>query len=1567
MSGWKEYKTPEGVPYYYNAATEETSWDKPDAMKTADELEGAGNWVWAPHDTEGWVPGQVTQTYADGSFDLQLQDGAIENFPAGTETVTCYQSSLKRSVPDLVQMDDVNEAMIAHNLKLRFQNDEIYTNIGTILISVNPYRRLPLYTPSKIDEYAHKGNRTLPPHVFSIASDAYSQLLDMKKDQSILISGESGAGKTEATKQCLMFFAEVAGSTSGVEQNILLANPILEAFGNAKTLRNNNSSRFGKWIEVHFDEQARICGASTINYLLEKSRVVYQAEGERNFHIFYMLLAGASPEQRAKWHLWSPEDYTYTNQSGCITLDDVDDAKEFDDMVDAMHRLNFKEEHIDHLLRMVAAILHLGNLDPQTAGSGDRNVKVEASQIVNKDELAIAAELLQVPPAQLEEALTSRLMEIRGQEATRIPLNPDKAIDAINALAKQIYNHMFDWLVKRVNESMAPPPGSSKSCIGVLDIFGFEIFEINSFEQMCINFANEKLQQHFNQHTFKLEEQLYRAEKIQYNHVEFIDNQPVLDLIEQKPHGVMIVLDDEIGVPRGSDAGFLNKINQKHGRSSPNPHPNFSQMMKSQTDFTINHYAGAVVYDSTGYLEKNRDTLNADLQLLLYCSKNSLLNELFPPPRGGRRGDDGARTRKITLGGQFRQQLDALMKALHATEPHYIRCVKPNPNKAAKEYFGRMCLDQLRYAGVFEAVTIRQTGFPFRWTHVEFIKRYGFIRPEAAGSVQGDVKGSVRALLAALPGDYSAAQIGSTRVLYRAKEHRSLELARNVAVEAKSIILQAYERTFRAQRMARRLFEVKPVLEQAMATRTLEALDAALQQAADVDFEMKQLSDARNLREVVRKELDITSRLNSLMPQDHEVVYEQLAKAVSDADEISFNPQLVQKAREVVELIRRRRECRANLKTGTEKSDRTLLEPALAEADALQMPASDPVVAAARAELARIVEEEAWVAELEAALNAGFATRLDDTNWDHSQVDVTYLDQAIAGAQQFGMRTAAGTRRLREAEIVRQVRTCLVAEDWETLGVHLKQATSIQFASLEIQEAQEELSHKVAVDDVVARLVSGVENHDQDELAYALEQADHLKMEHPEVELGRAMLASIVQTRQLLQEAIAAVQEPQLQQAVDAAASFNFHNDEVATATDLLAKVQEAKREAATGLHYLERPHLEAAVEQADAINMEHAIIEECRGYLCLSMDKFLQEQLKKAKQLNDPARAIRLTIKMKDMFFATHGKMFIFKTYGNLRNPEAYAKAKLFGRDQLKLNMLQWTKQPIPTSLTHLPGVFAKQATKLFKNILGFAGDRSLSYPETLAQDLINQGLATPEIRDEIYCQLIKQLTDNPNPQSVLKIWNLMEFCLQTFPPGDDFGNYLEMYLRNHGASEKYIFMLHDTQYGVKKSTAPLVEHMMKQSDYKPYILVDAPTEVDVSQVVVAEGLLDAALPAAIVPITGGSIPAAAATASSAASTFTPPPAEAAATHAAQAVAVANAVAPPPALEEQPAPPNSARQLPQARALYDYEAQDYRQISIAVGDVVTILEGESPYEGWWMVTLNGNRGIAPSNYMERL
>ncbi|CEP02434.1 hypothetical protein PBRA_009018, partial [Plasmodiophora brassicae] len=783
--GWVERRTVDGAVYFMNEATGQTTWDPPPGFSSSASssssfalVDGETYW-WVPDDVEAFAPGRLVRTAYNGSRDFELPNGRTVTVGKGVDLHPVNTNAFSQNYDDLVMLQEANEPMIVHCLGKRFRDDQIYTNVGTILIAVNPYRDLGLYSPMKIEQYKNRGRQELPPHVFVVADQAYRGLLESGRDQSVIISGESGAGKTEATKQCLQYLAECAGSNNDVEQRILLANPILEAFGNAKTVRNSNSSRFGKYIEVFFGTSSRIVGSSNTNYLLEKSRVVSQNAGERNYHVFFQLCRGASPAQADLFGLRDPSTFAYLNQVQDTYVDKIDDAADFAAVEGAMQLLGFTDEEATSVFGVVAAVLHLGDLQFEST---------------------------------LVAAFTTRLMRIRGQDTTTVTLSRDQAGNMRHAAAKFLYARLFDWLVARINRSVAPADRAAvRSSIGVLDIFGFEVFATNSFEQLCINYTNEKLQQHFNRHTFRLEEALYESEGITFQHVAYIDNQPVLDLIDGRPTGLLPALDEELRLPRTTDATYVAKLHALHGGGR---HPSYGSVVRHPARFVVRHYAGPVEYASDGFLDKNNDTMSDDLVGLFAASHSPFLKSLFPSR------DEMARTRKVTLGGQFQEQLADLMVSLERTHPHYIRCVKPNADKRAGAYTAPMVHEQLRYSGVYEAVAIRKRGYPFRYEHGAFAQRYLCACRAIIGAVQLD--DDLREHI----------QVGRTRILYRSPVHRRLELERTVAVE----------RLLWADRLGER-------------SAPCDAVRQRLEQAAGLhmsDDKYPILADARWYREAIR-------------------------------------------------------------------------------------------------------------------------------------------------------------------------------------------------------------------------------------------------------------------------------------------------------------------------------------------------------------------------------------------------------------------------------------------------------------------------------------------------------------------------------------------------------------------------------------------------------------------------------------------------------------------------------------------------------------------------------------------
>jgi myosin-1 len=592
-----------------------------------------------------------------------------------------------------------------------------------VLVSVNPFRDLGIYTDEVLHSYQGKNRLEMPPHVYAIAEASYYNMKGYKENQCIIISGESGAGKTEAAKRIMQYIANVSGGTDSsiqeIKDMVLATNPLLESFGNAKTLRNNNSSRFGKYLEIQFNDRGEPVGANINNYLLEKSRVVGQIKNERNFHIFYQFTKAAPNNYRQNFGVQEPTTYLYTSKSRCQDVDGIDDHADFRETVNAMKIIGMTQAEQDNLFRMLAAILWIGNI--QFAEDDEGNSKITDSSVVD-----FVAYLLEVDAAHVNKALTTRVVETsrggRRGSVYDVPLNPAQASAVRDALSKAIYFNMFDWIVGRVNASLKARGVMSQS-IGILDIYGFEIFERNSFEQLCINYVNEKLQQIFIQLTLRAEQEEYAREQIQWTPIKYFDNKVVCDLIEERrPPGVFAALNDACATahadPTAADQTFVQRLNVLSTNQYFQPR---------QGQFIIKHYAGDVSYAIDGMTDKNKDQLLKDLLNLVGQSSNSFLHTLFPAPV-----DQDNKRRPPTAGDKIKQSANDLVSTLMKASPSYIRTIKPNENKSPSEYNVANVLHQIKYLGLQENVRIRRAGFAYRQTFEKFVERFYLLSPKTS-------------------------------------------------------------------------------------------------------------------------------------------------------------------------------------------------------------------------------------------------------------------------------------------------------------------------------------------------------------------------------------------------------------------------------------------------------------------------------------------------------------------------------------------------------------------------------------------------------------------------------------------------------------------------------------------------------------------------------------------------------------------------------------------------------------------------------------------------------------------
>jgi myosin-1 len=663
-------------------------------------------------------------------------------------------------VSDLTLLSQVSNEAINENLKKRFEGREIYTYIGHVLVSVNPFRDLGIYTDEVLDSYKGKNRLEMPPHVFAIAEASYYNMKAYKDNQCVIISGESGAGKTEAAKRIMQYIANVSGGESGeikqIKDMVLATNPLLESFGNAKTLRNNNSSRFGKYLQIHFNANGEPVGADITNYLLEKTRVVGQITNERNFHIFYQFAKGASENYRTMFGVQKPETYAYLSRSKCFDVDGIDDVAEFRDTLEAMKIIGLSQAEQDEVFRMLAAILWAGNI--QFREGDDGYAAVSDQSVVD-----FLAYLLEVTPAALIKGITIRVLTPRSGEVIESPANIAQANATRDALSMAIYNNLFDWIVGRVNQSLQARQATSNN-IGILDIYGFEIFEKNSFEQLCINYVNEKLQQIFIQLTLKAEQEEYAREQIQWTPIKYFDNKVVCDLIEQvRPVGIFSALKDATKTahadPAACDRTFMQSIN---GMSHPHLTPR-------QGNFIIKHYAGDVSYTVDGITDKNKDQLLKGVQHLFQQSSNRFVHALFP-----QQVDQDNRKQPPTAGDRIRSSANALVDTLMKCQPSYIRTIKPNENKSPTEYNVPNVLHQIKYLGLQENVRIRRAGFAYRQSYEKFVERFFLLSPATSYAGEYTWHGSEEAAVKQILKDTSIPkeewQLGVTKAFIKSPE-----------------------------------------------------------------------------------------------------------------------------------------------------------------------------------------------------------------------------------------------------------------------------------------------------------------------------------------------------------------------------------------------------------------------------------------------------------------------------------------------------------------------------------------------------------------------------------------------------------------------------------------------------------------------------------------------------------------------------------------------------------------------------------------------------------------------------
>merc|ERR1712142_394487 len=777
--------------------------DQAQLLKEQAKVFDAKKWVWIATDAKdlaGYIAAEVKGANGD-NVEVETEKGekkTVKKDECGQMNPPKYEKCV-----DMANLTYLNEASVLYNLKARYQAGLIYTYSGLFCVTVNPYRRLPIYTDGVIAMYRGKRRPEVPPHIFAIVDNAYQDMLIDHENQSMLITGESGAGKTENTKKVIQYIAKVAGVEKkpgepappkegevarikgDLDEQVVEANPLLEAFGNAKTTRNNNSSRFGKFIRCHFSQTGKLAGADIEAYLLEKNRVTHQGSQERNYHIFYQILYACSEEELGLYCIPTREAKEYLYLSYGVThVDRMDDNEEFGYTVDAIKILGFSEEEHKHMFQITTAILNFSNCKFK------QKPRDEQAEVVDPSDGERVSYLFSIQVGEFHKSLCKPRVKV-GTEYVNKGQNVDQVLYAISALSKSVFERLFWWIVERVNKALDTKQRRAYY-IGVLDIAGFEIFEYNSFDQLCINFTNEKLQQFFNHHMFVLEQEEYKREGIVWEFIDFgMDLEKTINLIE-KPQGILAMLEEECIVPKATDQTYLAKMHKEHaGKNDAYQKPTPKQTKQGLGDFILHHYAGSVGYSVAGWLEKNKDPINADTAGLFSKAGNTLLKHLFQdydPDKAGKRKGSSFQT----VSFRHKEQLKGLMSTLMSTSPHFVRCIIPNENKAPGEIDGQLVLHQLRCNGVLEGIRICRKGFPSRMLFADFKQRYQILAASAIppGFIDGEV--ACEKLIEALQMDENEFRIGLTKVFFRAGIVGELEEMRDERLSKIIAQFQAY-------------------------------------------------------------------------------------------------------------------------------------------------------------------------------------------------------------------------------------------------------------------------------------------------------------------------------------------------------------------------------------------------------------------------------------------------------------------------------------------------------------------------------------------------------------------------------------------------------------------------------------------------------------------------------------------------------------------------------------------------------------------------------------------------------
>lgn len=1168
-----------------------------------------------------------------------------------------------------------------------------------------------------------------------MAFAALAALLDSGKSQSILITGESGSGKTEAAKHCLRLLAETAGSELAAEGKILLATPLLEALGNAKTVRNENSSRVGKWTEVAFGSNGKIIGAQIRNFLLEKTRVVHQAKGERNFRIFYQLMAhkAALPELA----LDLCEQWRYLNP---VALRDDQETQEFMQVEQAALGLNigcWKD-----YLAVLAAILHIGNLRFRVSENG---CEIEANA-----HLTAVCRLLGIAENLLQQTLCYKTLCL-AKETIHKAYTPSQAQEAADNLAKSLYISLFLHLLDSINSQLTASSSSTAS-IGVLDIYGFEILPCNSFEQLCINYANEKLQQYFVQCLFKEEEDVYETEGVDFDPVTYPDNLPILALIEGDKGSLLYLINDEITLQRGSDEALLRRFYAEGERNEA-----FKSEFRSNSQFLVRHYSGEVAYDISGFLAKSKDQLSEDLLALLSSSTVSFL-----PATASIHMHES----KKSIGIQFKEELDALLGSLSDFTPHFVRCIKPNSLCQPLGFEGALVLHQLRCLGLVEAGRILQNGFPFKVEHREFVRRYRGIGPAVRAP---NPKALCKRLLETV-GD-TGFRVGKTMALFGFRQHKALERLRNEAIEKTVLRIQTKYRQYKARKLLKELKTALPDIFAGLNLHNLEEIKAILLQYAHLQFEMQSYIQLKALSRKIEGEKRIDADFQQVLSRQDspEAKIEELEALLTQAGQLTYQSECISQAREVLNQGNSIRSARKALARMLENS----LSPWELKATLSDIRGKglekylEGLFETAEAAVQRSERETGFRQFLLTALEAGALKAIppdEDFKLALEQLK-SALNKAVLPFQDPQTETV-----FQAAQLLYEFRQAVFGQNWTRVETLLKEVSSNSLLreGRDLAVARQILAERVSGEELLSRLQVAVTAKDISTVELVWQQVSALQL--PVSVALQAAVKTLLDWLDTLETRIeqCGADPILIDMILSDCAAKKLDTPAVGKLKAKKAALVELEQGAALALNLLSLPLMRQTLQLARQLDLTaHPLVSEINRLLYeVNEITLVRWQYDVAVKLGDKALMLERLLALRDLQWRTNCSAYEWTRYPRLRTPEDWAAKKWVGRDNLARGMLRHSKHLLPQSLSILRSVkLEKQALDLFKSLLTIMGDR-IAHNDLIGEilDVVLAGLRNKDIREELYLQVMKQLTGNEDGSSVRRGWEMLSLCLRCF-----------------------------------------------------------------------------------------------------------------------------------------------------------------------------------------------------------